>query len=90
LQRFAGDGGGSEKERESKKFLRFLFSDKRILCSPQTILYSKKRLCLQLQKNLFAAARNLVYSNKKSCLQQQETFFATTKDWNFKKKIQRA
>jgi hypothetical protein len=50
LQRFAGDGGGLEKERESKKFMRFLFSNKRILCSTQTILCSKKRLCLQQQE----------------------------------------
>jgi len=72
LQRFAGDGGGSEKERENNKFMRFLFSNKRILCSTQTILCSKKRLCLQLQKNLFAAGRNFVYSNKRLSLQQQK------------------
>ncbi len=72
LQRFAGNGEGSEKERESKKFLRFLFNNKRILCSTQTILCNKKRLCLQLQKNLFAATRNFVYSNKRLSLQQQK------------------
>jgi hypothetical protein len=37
LQRFAGDGVGLEKEQESKKFLRFLFSNKRTL-------FSSKRL----------------------------------------------
>jgi hypothetical protein len=37
LQRFAGDGVGSEKERESKKFLKFLFSNKKTF-------FSSKRL----------------------------------------------
>ncbi len=63
-------GGGLEKEQESKKFLRFLFSNKKIVCSTQTILCNKKRLCLQLQKNLFAAIRNFVYNNKRLSLQQ--------------------
>jgi hypothetical protein len=47
-------------------------------------------ISLQQEEALFAVAKEFVCSSKKSCLQQQETFFATTKDWNFKKKFQRA